>query len=141
MSSVADYFRYRKSPNTHIDIFMIEEIYDDDERAHHREMKQSKCKEIHVLLRGETFSTVLRREVPADANDISGRFALAIKSKLDRKTKDKARLVVGGHCDKLKDLMMHSSETLQPLSIRYLQNVSVLFEINFRTTDETSAQL
>lgn len=128
ISSFADYFRYHEPPSTDKYLFMTEEIYDDDGRAHCAEMKKGKCKKIHDLLRrGGTFIIVLKEELSADANVVPAHFVLSIKSKLDGKIKYKAEFVVGSQINKPKDLMVNCSQTLQPQSIRILLTVLVLF--------------
>lgn len=141
ISDVNNFFSYHCSPANEEDIFMTEIISNDDPRAQCEEMNDAKRKEIRDLLRRGTFRAVLIDEVPPDANVIPGRFVLAIKSKLDGKIKFKARFVVGGHRDKLKEFMVHSSQTLQPQSIRILLAIAVLFGFDIWTADVRQAYL
>ncbi len=83
-------------------------------------MTKAKRDEVKGLLERGTFSIILREEVPPDGNVLPGRFVLAIKSTENGEIKFKARFVIGGHRDRMKDLMVHSAATLQPQSIRLL---------------------
>lgn len=56
----------------------------------------------------------------ADANNLPGCFFLAIKSTKDGPIKFKARLVVSGHRDKMKKIIVKYSKKLQPISILVL---------------------
>lgn len=103
--------------------------------------EKAKCKEIHALLRRGTLRTFLKEKVPADANIFPGHFVLAIKYKLEGQIKYRDRFVVGGRRDKLKDLIVYSSQMLHPKSIRVLLTVSVLFKFDIRTTDVSQAYL
>lgn len=64
-----------------------------------------------------------------------------IKSSLDKKVKYKARYVIGGHRDKLNDMMVHSSTTLQPQSIRLLWALAAIFGFHTWTSDILQAYL
>lgn len=98
---------------------MATEIIDEnDERATSPEMNEAKNKESNALLERGTFKVILKEEITPDGNVLPGRFVLAIKSTADVKVNYKARYVNRGHKDKLKDLMDHSSTTLQPQSFR-----------------------
>lgn len=54
---------------------------------------------------------------------LSERFVLEIKSTKEGEKKFKARYVIGGHHEKLKDFMVHSSQTLQNSYIRILLEI------------------
>lgn len=75
-------------------------------------MNGDKRNEICDLLRKGSLNAVLVEEGSKDGNVIPGRFVLAINSNLIGKTKHRARFVVHDHCDKLKEIMVQSSETL-----------------------------
>lgn len=72
------------------------------------------------LLQRGTFKIILREEIPPDGNVMPGRFFLAIKSTEDGEVKFKERYVIGGHREKQKNVMVHTSRTMQPASIRLL---------------------
>lgn len=73
-----------------------------DRRALSKQMKQAKLAELRSLFDRVTFKVVLKEDTPANANVLSGRVFLAIKSTLDGQTKFKARYVMGGHKDKVE---------------------------------------
>lgn len=89
-------------------------------------MKNAIESEIKGLPERETFKVVLREDVLPDGNILPGRFVLAIKSTGDDKKNCKARFVVDRHKDKLKCLMVHTSRTIQPSSIRLLIAVAAM---------------
>ena len=78
---------------------------------------------------------MLREEVPSDANVLPGRFVLAIKSSEDGQVMFKARYVIGGHRNRMKDMMVHSATSLQPQSIRLLLALATMFGFNIWTAD------
>ena len=141
ISNINRVLSYHCSPADEDTIFMTEILTDADPRAHSKEMNDAKKREIRDLLRRGTFTAVIMDDIPPDANVIPGRFVLAIKSKLDGKIMFKARFVVGGHRDRLKEFMVHSSQTLQPQSIRILLALAVIFGFKIWTADVRQAYL
>eukprot|EP00171_Calliarthron_tuberculosum_P023324 IDg23324t1 len=106
--------------------YITEVINNYDPRASCKEMSEAKRKEIRGLLERGTFKVILKEDVPADANVLPGRLILAIKSTEDGQIKFKARYVIGGHRDKMKNLMVHSAITLQPSSIRLILAIAAI---------------
>ena len=104
-------------------------------------MGEAKKKEIRHLLQRGTFKVILKEEVPPDLDVLPGRFVLAIKFSIDSKTKYKARDVIGGHRDKLKELMVHSTATLQPQSVRMCLALAAIFGFDIWTADIRQAYL
>lgn len=104
-------------------------------------MNDAKRKEIRSLLEKGTSKVILKEEIPPDANVLPGRFVLALKSSIDGKIKCKARYVIGGHRDKLKHMMVHSSTTLQPQSVRLLLALAGIFGFDLWTADIRQAYL
>ena len=127
IADVTEYFRYNSSLKDEEEILMREILSDNDPRSQSERMNEAKRKGIREILRRGTFTAVLTEEIPSDANVIPGRFVLDIKSNIDGEIKYKVRFVVGGHRDKLKEFMVHSSQTLQPKYIRMLFAVAVIF--------------
>lgn len=93
------------------------------------------------LLDRGTFKIILREEVPADANILPGRFVLTMKSTEKGEVKYKPRFVIGGHRDKLKQMMVHHTATLQPCSIRLLLALTMAHRFDIWTSDVTQAYL
>ncbi len=91
-------------------------------------MTAAKRAKIKNLLDRGTFEVVLREDLLLDGNILPGRFVLTIKSTDDGQAKHKARYVIGGHRDRFKDFMVHSTTTLQPQSIRLLLALAAMHE-------------
>lgn len=64
-----------------------------------------------------------------------------IKSSLDNKVNHKAKHVIGRHWDKLDDMIVHSSMTLQPPSICLLLALTAMFGFHTWTSDIRQAYL
>ena len=121
--------------------YMTEIIDPTDDRATSKEMQAAKKLEIKNLLERGTFRVLLKEEIPQDGNVLPGRFVLAIKSTIDGKVKYKARYVIGGHKDRMKGWMVHSSTTIQPQSVRLLFALTSMFGFNLWTADIRQAYL
>ena len=104
-----------------------EVIDKDDPRASTEEMREAIRAEVQGLIDRGTFEVLKKKDVPKDANIVPLRFVLALKSGLTIKPKNKARAVLGGHLDKLKELMVHITQTIQPSSIRLLSAIAEMF--------------
>ena len=126
---------------TPCDVLLTEIITPGDPRSYSPEMTAAKKAEIKSLLDRGTFKVILQEELPPDGHILPGRFVLAIKSTDDGKIKYKARYVIGGHRDKYKDLMVHSTSTLQPQSVRLLLALAAIFEFDIWTSDVRQAYL
>lgn len=129
------------TPSFESDVFMTEIILQKDERSKTPEMLKARADEIKNLIKRKTFKVILKEELPLNANILPGRFVLALKSTTDGKIFHKARFVIGGHRDKLKNFMVHSSQTLQPSSIRLLLALASIFGFDVWTSDVTQAYL
>lgn len=112
------------------DVLRTEIVTQGDPRAQSWEMTAAKKAEIKSLLDRQTFKLILREELLSDGNILPGCFVMAIKSTGDGKIKYKARYVIGGHRDKYKDLMVHSTSNLQPQSVRILLALAAIFEFD-----------
>lgn len=66
---------------------------------------------------------------------------MAVKSTIDGKETFKARYFIGGHRDKMKRFMVHTSKTLQPQSLRLLLALASAFGFDIWTSDITQAYL
>ena len=122
-------------------VHLTEIITRGDPRAYSPEMNAAKKAEIKNLLERGTFKVILKEELPPDGNVLPGRFVLAIKSTDDGKINYKARYVIGGHRDKYKAFMVHSTSTMQPQSIRLLLALAAVFEFDIWTSDVRQAYL
>lgn len=73
--------------------------------------------------------------MPPDAHVLLGRFVVTSIYSLHNKVNYKARYVIYGHRNKLTDMMVHSSLTQQPQSIRPLLLLAAVFGFHFWTSD------
>lgn len=83
--------------------------------------------EIRNILSRCTFKVIFKGDIPPVGNALPGRFVLALKSSVDGKIMYKARYVIGGHRDKFRDWMVHSTSTLQQESVRILLALAGIF--------------
>ena len=98
-------------------------------------MKAGIAKEEKLSMDAGTFKIILLEEIPPDAKILPGRFVLAIKSTKNNQIKYKARFVIGGHRDNLKQLMVHNTPILQPQFIRLLLALAVSHGFDTWTSD------
>eukprot|EP00171_Calliarthron_tuberculosum_P003375 IDg3375t1 len=96
---------------------------------------EAKREELLGLLKRGTFRIVLREEIESNPNVIPSRYVLAIKHKIDGSTRLKARLIVGGHRDREKNLYVYNSCTLQPTSVRILLALATILEFDIWMSD------
>lgn len=66
-----------------------------------------------MLFQRRTFSFLIKKDVSPGAKILSGGFALLIRPINDNKIKPEALLVVEGHKDKLKKIMVSTPQTIQ----------------------------
>lgn len=96
--------------------------------------------EVCGILDHGTFHAVLTEDIPHDAILRPSRFVFLIKSTVDGSTRFKAPFVVGGHCDKVKKQIVHSSQTFHPISIRLL-DLAAIHGFDVWTSDVKKAYL
>lgn len=87
-------------------------------------MLKAKVEEACGLIYRGTFQALMTEDIPSDANILQGRLVLSITSTEDGSKSFKKRLVVGGHREKMKKLMVRSSQKFQPVSIRLLLSLA-----------------
>lgn len=87
LSCANTYFRRDTSPKHEENILVTELVDNDGHRTKCPQMTEAKSEEIWDLLKGGTFTAVLKEYVPFCANTVLGRFLLAIKSKPEGKVK------------------------------------------------------
>ena len=123
------------------DVHLTEVLKPNDPRASSFRMMKAKGEEIKGLLDRGTFKVVLREEILPNGNVLPGRFVLSIKSTEFGDEKSKARYVIGGHRDRHKEFMVHTSQTLQPASVRLMLAIASLFNFEVWTSDVRQAYL
>ena len=69
------------------------------------------------------------------ANHENGVLSVNMENWRDGQVMFKARYVIGGHRNRMKDMMVHSATSLQPQSIRLLLALAAMFGFNIRTAD------
>lgn len=141
MDQINNCFNLFSSPSLNCDIHLTEILHPTDLRASSPEMNEAKKAKIKGLLKRGTFKIILKRDVPKNGNILPGRFVLAIKSLVDRKIKFKARYVIGGHRDKLREYLIHSSNSTQPQSVRILLSLAALLDFELWGDDVKQAYL
>lgn len=114
---------------------LTETISNKDPRALSRKMTVAKRQEIKTLLEKRTSNSILRKGTSSDASVLLGRFALTLKTSEYGKTKYRARHVIGGRRGKFKQMMGHSTSTLQPSSIRLLPALVTGFGVGIWVSD------
>lgn len=87
-------------------------------------MRKARYDEIKGLLDRGTFKAVLEKNLPSDANIMPARFVFALKSTDDGEVKFKARYIICENRDKYKDMMVHTSPTIQSSSTRLVLAIS-----------------
>lgn len=87
-------------------------------------MTVAKNVEIKSLFDRRAFEVFFKEELLFDGNILPGCFVLVTKSSDDGKVKYKARLVIGGHCNNIKELTMQLTSILQLQSVRFLLALS-----------------
>lgn len=93
--------------------------------------------EINGLCERQTFKVSQSKDLFADASLVSGRFVLAFKLSENGDMEFRARFVVGEHRDKLKRLMAHTSQTIQPSPIRLLLTNATMLCFKIWVSDVT----
>ena len=141
LQTLHDAFKPYASPAEALDIRLTEVVRADYERASSPKMQKAILAEVRDLLRRGTFKVVLKEELPDGANALTARFVLAIKSTVDGKVKYKARYVMGGHRDRLKNFLVHDAQTVSPSSTRLFLCLSAMFDFKIWSFDVKLAYL
>jgi Reverse transcriptase (RNA-dependent DNA polymerase) len=97
--------------------------------------------EIKGLLKRGTWKVVMRDEMPAGGNLMSGRFVLAIKNLNTNEEMFKARFVVKGYRNKLKTRLVHDTTTSRISSARLLAGLTAVFGFRLFSVDVTKTYL
>lgn len=116
-------------------------IHPTDRRIYSPGVTKAILEEVADLVDRGTFQTVLREYIRVDEKVLPGRFVLSIKSSLDGASKFKSRFVAGAHINKIKNLMVHSSQTFQLISIRLLISLAAIHNFTVWIYDVKQAYL
>ncbi len=122
-------------------IFLIEVLEDNDPRVFTPEIAAARRKEIKAVLERGTFEVIFKREVAPGAHLLLALFVFTIKSTVDGEIKYKARYVICGNRDRLKDMIVHSTQTVQASYTRLLLSLASILGFDIWTADVTQAYL
>lgn len=120
---------------------LTETLHPRDPRGNMPMFTEANRKEIKGLLEKGTWKVVLKREVPADAKMLSGRFVLTVKNANTDEEVYKARYVVQVHRDKEKKFLVHDSTNLRQRSNRLLVAIAAIFSFRIWSHDVRKAFL
>jgi hypothetical protein len=106
---------------------------------------QAKKDELLDLIRRGTFDVVLEEEAISNAdgplNVLPCKFVLAIKHRDNGEDVLKARFVIGGHRDREKDFLVHTTTTIRHQSVRLLLALAASLGHEVWTIDAKHAYL
>lgn len=92
-------------------------------------------------MRRGTFKIIENEVISSRGNVIPGLFVFTIKSNEDGKTKFNALFIIGGHREKRKKFMAHSSQTIQPSAICFILFLVATYDFGFVTSDAKQTYL
>ena len=95
------------------DTYATEIIQASDSRAQSELINEATSAEVFYLAERGTFKVMRTSELPDDANFLTDRFVMTIKADAQGREMYKARYVVGGHRDNMKNYLVHGTQTLQ----------------------------
>ena len=93
------------------------------------------------MIKRETFIVLLKSEMPDDSSILGGRFVIAIKEESTGKEIWKARFVVQGYRNKLKNSLVHNTCTTSRHNTRLLVGLVSIFGFRLYSTDVIQAYL
>lgn len=122
-----------------VDVHLTEILSPNDPRT--ALFDSAKKKKIKVLIDRGTWKIICKDEVPNNASILGGRFVLAIRDAGTNREIWKARFVVQGFRNKLKELLVHDTSTARQYSTRILVGLTSVFGFGLFSTDVTQAYL
>lgn len=120
MGNLSRAFIHYISHERPVHMFSTERINLDDPRANSPETRKTIDEEVQDLLKRGTLRKIWRSDLPDNANALTARFVLEIKSNSECETRYKARYFVGGYRDSMKPYIIHGVQSLEPTSARLL---------------------
>ena len=121
--------------------FLSDNLHPSDPRCKWPEFAEASRKEIKGLVDRGTWKIVLKQDVPKGANILSGRYVLVIKNVVTDKPVFKARLVVQGHKDKDKNILVHNSTNLRQSSTLLIAFLAAIHNFRIWSHDVNRAYL
>jgi Reverse transcriptase (RNA-dependent DNA polymerase) len=121
--------------------YVTEVVTAKDPRSESPRMVAAKKKEVLALIKRGAFRVVMRDELEAGANILTGRFVLAVKDADTDREVWKARYVCQGHRDVGKSFVVHDSASVQQGSVRLLVALSSILGYRIWTEDVSTAYL
>jgi hypothetical protein len=124
-----------------VPVYVTEAVENKDPRSNGHEFSAAKQKELLGLLERGTFKVVLREEIPKNAPVMKGRFVLVIKNRETDQEIYKARYVVQGFLDPLKQRAVHNSPNLRQDTSRLVLALASICGFEVWTLDISQAFL
>jgi Reverse transcriptase (RNA-dependent DNA polymerase) len=124
-----------------VPVYVTEAVENKDPRSNGPEFSAAKQKELLGLLERGTFKVVLREEIPKNAPVMKGRFVLVIKNRETDHEVYKARYVVQGFLDPLKQRAVHNSPNLRQDTSRLVMALASICGFEAWTLDISQAFL
>lgn len=118
---------------------MTETIQPNDGRRQNRLAKAAVNKELQGLFEQGVFECVKKSYIPRNAIILPSNMVYTIKAVGTAEEKYKARLTAGGHRDHMKDMMIHNSTNVRPISIRTLISTASIKRLKFWSKDADQA--
>lgn len=101
----------------------------------------AKEKEISGLIERKTWKVVDKSSLPREPNILGSRFVLAIKDEGTKRETWKARLIVQGYSDRLKNSLVHDIPNVRPRSLRLTLSLSAILKFRIFSSDVSQAYL
>jgi Reverse transcriptase (RNA-dependent DNA polymerase) len=130
---------YRCTADVPSDIHVTTSLTPGDPRYSSAAAAAARAAEIDGLIKRDTWEVVRKRDLPADANVLCGRFVMTIKNIGTPEEMYKARFVVQGHKDREKAFLTHNSATLRHSSVKLLVSIAAIMGFRIWTHDVTQA--
>lgn len=99
-------------------------------------MKQAITDENDDLIQRGTFKVTKKENLPHDDSALTARFILVVKTDAEGKIKYKARYVIGGPRDNMKNYLIQGAQTLQQSTVRLLIALISCFNFKVCSSDD-----
>lgn len=105
---------------------LLEILHDEEPRVTDDRMQSAKGGGVQSLMEHRTFKVLEKQDLLNEANILLVRFVVAMKSYGNCKETYNSRYVIGAQRDWMKSMMVHTSVTLQPWSLRLILGIAVI---------------
>eukprot|EP00173_Palmaria_palmata_P003801 Plantae.Rhodophyta-Palmaria_palmata.ctg414.p1 GENE.Plantae.Rhodophyta-Palmaria_palmata.ctg414~~Plantae.Rhodophyta-Palmaria_palmata.ctg414.p1 ORF type:complete len:240 (+),score=24.17 Plantae.Rhodophyta-Palmaria_palmata.ctg414:3659-4378(+) len=135
-------FKSHLAPNKDLnEAFITVSIPNNDPRAFSKKLDEARKKELRGLIQRGSFKVILREELSPGTKAMRGRFVLVIKNKDTDEEVYKARWVVQGFRDPMKQFLVHNSSNLRQEPARLLLSMASILRFRVWTVDISQAYL